>query len=220
MRGGGGGERIFFLAKLDLQNAYWSIRLPPLLRRFFVVKGGTGQRFRYAHLPFGWNYSLAICQHLVLAMIRRVLAKKGIRGWVYLDDILLCQAQEKKATINHCVAPLDRIPTVCRALQQWVATVCYSLVCHRQLTPWAVAPEGYGFQVGIVGGKAFYKSVCCPPWIESLQQAELFAVYVVAKLATYRGYASVRIGFDSYVPRSQINALRLLICSVSQQRIL
>ena len=30
-----------FLAKLDLQNAYWSIKLPPLWRRVFVVQGGV-----------------------------------------------------------------------------------------------------------------------------------------------------------------------------------
>ena len=55
-----GGGRVF-LTKLDLQNAYWSIRLPPLWRRVFVVKGGSGRRFRYARLPFGWSYSPAIC---------------------------------------------------------------------------------------------------------------------------------------------------------------
>ena len=44
----GGGGRVF-LAKLDLQNAYWSIRLPPLWRRVFVVEGGSGRKFRYAN---------------------------------------------------------------------------------------------------------------------------------------------------------------------------
>ena len=60
-------------------------------------------------------------------------------------------------------------------------------------TPWEVftdtAPESAGFRVGIVGEKGFYRSMRCPPWISSLQQAELIAVHVVAKLATYRGYA-------------------------------
>ena len=70
-----------YLAKLGLQNAYWSIRLPPLWRRI-------GRRFRYARLPFGWSYSPAICQRLVLAVVRRVLSRRGIRDWVNLDDIL------------------------------------------------------------------------------------------------------------------------------------
>ena len=46
------------------------------------------------------------------------------------------------------------------------------------VAPWEVftdaAPEGSGFRVGIVGEKGFYRSMRCPPWISSLQQAELF----------------------------------------------
>ena len=36
----GGGRCRVFLAKLDLQNAYWSIRLPTAWRSVFVVGGG------------------------------------------------------------------------------------------------------------------------------------------------------------------------------------
>ena len=82
-------------------------------------------------------------------------------------------------------------------------------MCPKRLTLWVVvtlftdaAPEGSGFRVGIVGDKGFYRSMHYPPWISSLQQAELFAVYVVAKLATYRGHASVRIGSNSNVAPS------------------
>ena len=53
-----GGPQIF-LAKLDLQNSYWSIQLPPASRRVFVVAGRSGRRFCYARLPFGWSYSQA-----------------------------------------------------------------------------------------------------------------------------------------------------------------
>ena len=89
--------------------------------------------------------------------------------------------------------------------------------------PWEVftdaAPEGSGFRVGIVEEKGFCRSLRRPPWIDSLQQVELFAVYVVTKLASYRGCESVRIGFDSDVARSQVNALRASVGSVKQQRI-
>ena len=68
-----------------------------------------------------------------------------------------------------------------------------------------------------MGEKGFYRSLHCTPWIDS---AELFAVYVVAKLASYRGCESVRIGLDSEVARSQVNALRAFVGSVKQQRIL
>ena len=69
------------------------------------------------------------------------------------------------------------------------------------------AQEGDGFRIGVVGDKGFYISQLCPPWIRSLQQAEMFAVYAVAKIAAYRGVCRVRIGSDSNVARAQINAL-------------
>ena len=315
---GGWGGRVF-LAKLDLQNAYWSIRLPPLWRKVFVVEGGSGRRFRYARLPFGWSYSPAICQRLVMAVVRRVLSRRGIQGWVYLDDILLSARRKARLrrAVRDCIALLRRagfivgeksetFPTECisfigkqidtkagtvgnvtgalvGAFRSWVRGVgrgrlptcamerllgklcwlgrpnaglgaflagAYTTLRQGQgvakgvatvllfscvpqaadplgdcgQTPWEVftdaAPEGSGFRVGIVGEVGFYRFVRCPPWVLSLQQAELFAVYMVAKLATYRGYASVRIGSDSNVARSQVNALRASVGSARQQRIL
>ena len=109
-RHGGGGGRVF-LTKLDLHNAYWSLRLPPLWRRVLVVQGGSGRKFRYTRLPFGWSYSPAICQRLVLAVVRRVLSRRGIRGWVYLDDILL-SARRKRC--------LHRAVRECARLLAWV----------------------------------------------------------------------------------------------------
>ena len=102
----GGGGRVF-LAKQDLQNAYWSIRLPPRWRRVFVVQGGLGRKFRYARLPFGWSYSPAICQRLVLAVVRRVLSRRGIRGWVYLDDILL--SAKRKGRLHGALRECQRL---------------------------------------------------------------------------------------------------------------
>ena len=46
-------------------------------------------KLQYAGLPLGSSYSLAICQRLVLAVVRTVVSCRGIRGWVYLDDLLL-----------------------------------------------------------------------------------------------------------------------------------
>ena len=279
---------------------------PPLWRKIFVVEGGSGRRFRYARLPFGWSYSPAICQRLVMAVVRRVLSRKGIRGWVYLDDILLSarrkgrlpravrdcaallrlagfivgeksetsptecigfigkQIDTRAGTIGNATGALvgafrswvrgvgrGRLPTsamerllgkLCwlgrpnaglgaflvgaytalrqgkglfgRGVAKGVATVLlFSCVpqaadplCDCGQAPWEVftdaAPEGSGFRVGIVGEVGFYRSMRCPAWVSSLQQAELFAVYMVAKLATYRGYASVTIGSDSNVSRS------------------
>ena len=82
------------------------------------------------------------------------------------------------------------------------------------------APEGERFRIGIVGEKGFYRSSICPEWVASLQQAELFVVYAVAELASYRGFQSVHIGSDSNVARAQINSLRACVCAGPQQRIL
>ena len=59
-RFGGGGGRGLWMEKLDLTNAYWSIRLPGKWRRVFVVRAGE-QGWHYTRLPFGWKYSPAVC---------------------------------------------------------------------------------------------------------------------------------------------------------------
>ena len=76
-----------------------------------MVEGGSGRRFRYARLPFGWSYSPTICQHLVLAMVRWVLVQRGIRGWDYLDDILLSARRKSwlRRAVQECVAPEGRV---------------------------------------------------------------------------------------------------------------
>ena len=82
------------------------------------------------------------------------------------------------------------------------------------------APQGKVFRLGIVGGGDYYRSEVCPPWVDSLQQAELYALYIVVKVASYRGFERIRVGSDSNVARSQINALRASVHANSQQRIL
>ena len=106
----GGGRCRVFLAKLDLQNAYWSIRVPPAWRSVFVVGGRSGRRFRYARLPFGWAYSPVICQKLVSSVIRGALSRRGVRGWVYLDDILLsCRSKSRlRGAVRDCIRRLRR----------------------------------------------------------------------------------------------------------------
>ena len=259
-----------------------------------------------------------------MAVVRRVLSLGGIRGWVYLDDILLsarrkarlrravrdCKRALRRAgfivgaksettptesisfigkhidtragTIGNAVGAMvgafrawvrgvgrGRLPSAAmerllgklcrlgrpnaglgaflagayaslhkglglfgRGVAKGIATVLLFACIPQQADPLGqcdspprevfadAAPEGFGFRVGIVGEKGFYRSQRCPAWVTSLQQAELFAVYLVAKLASYRGCAHVRIGSDSDVARSQVNALRASVGSVAQQRIL
>ena len=81
------GKRLW-MAKLDLTNAYWSIRLPGAWRRVFVVRV-HGRGWRYTRLPFGWKYSPAVCQHLVRALVRSAVQGLPVLTDVYLDDILV-----------------------------------------------------------------------------------------------------------------------------------
>ena len=128
--GGGGGRGRVFLAKLDLQNAYWSIRLPPLWRKVFVVEGASGRRFRYARLPFGWSYSPAICQRLVMAVVRQVVSRRGIRGWVYLDDILLSARRKARLrrAVSDCIALLRRAGFIVGEKSETSPTECISFI--------------------------------------------------------------------------------------------
>ena len=79
-----------WLCKIDLQNCYWSIRLPRSWHRVFVVEANN-TRYKYTRLPFGWKYSPAVCQNLVKCIVASALsqlqAKVGHK--VYLDDIHL-----------------------------------------------------------------------------------------------------------------------------------
>ena len=55
----------------------------------------------------------------------------------------------------------------------------------------AERPEHPGrFMVGVVGLTGTRKSFNCPKWICSLQQAELWGVYVAMKIATVRTQAA------------------------------
>ena len=79
-----------WLCKIDLQNCYWSIKLPRSWRRVFVVQAGR-HRYKYTRLPFGWCYSPSICQTLVKRLVASAIsaAKVPMGNKVYLDDVLL-----------------------------------------------------------------------------------------------------------------------------------
>ena len=79
-----------WLCKIDLQNRYWSIRLPCSWHRVFVVQAGR-RRYKYTRLPFGWRYSPSICQTLVKRLVASAIsaAKVPVGNKVYLDDVLL-----------------------------------------------------------------------------------------------------------------------------------
>ena len=77
-----------FLGKIDLSNCFWSIRMPYQWCRVLRVNTPQGC-FRWLTLPFLWKYSLALCQRLVSALVRRALRHLRARGVTYPDDVLV-----------------------------------------------------------------------------------------------------------------------------------
>ena len=94
MRGGGGGGA--WMAKLDLQNAFWSVVLPRGWRRVFVLQTADGRSYRYTRLPFGWRYSPLICQSLFRGIVAAALRGVRARAWVYIDDSLVTARSPSK----------------------------------------------------------------------------------------------------------------------------
>ena len=66
--------------------------------------GGGGGGYRWTRLPFGWSFSLVVCQKLVSGIVRGVLARLQVDGFVYLDDILLVARRSKVKRGACCVA--------------------------------------------------------------------------------------------------------------------
>ena len=64
------------------------------------------------------------------------------------------------------------------------------------------AEDGDRFRVGVVGSKRLYKSAPCPPWVVSLQQAELWGILFTAKIGTYI-VRNVCGGGDTHLRRDQ-----------------
>ena len=77
-----------------------------------------------------------------------------------------------------------------------------------------------GFRMGVVGEPGCYRTRLCPPWIKSLQQAEVYAGYWAAKLAVYKGASAVRVGVDNDAARAQLTSLSASTGCLPQQRVL
>ena len=71
----------------------------------------------------------------------------------------------------------------------------------------APRPNG-GFRYGFFVHGSGVRCYKCPPWVESLQQAELLALVQAFKIAGYKGWRRVVVGSDSMVARSQVLGLR------------
>ena len=72
---------------VDLKNAFWSLRLPPQFQDSFRVEI-EGTIYGFSCLPFGWQFSPAICQ-TVLGFILERLSLVSVLVLHYLDDFLI-----------------------------------------------------------------------------------------------------------------------------------
>ena len=89
-------RRAVYLTKLDLQNCYWSIKLPRAWRKVFIIGSGR-KRYRITRLPFGWRYSPVICQRLVRKLVEKGLRRLKAIAWTYLDDVLMAARTRRRA---------------------------------------------------------------------------------------------------------------------------
>ena len=76
------------------------------------------------------------------------------------------------------------------------------------------------FTVGVVGPKGCYRSRRCPVWIMSMLQAELFALYMAAKIGAYEGHPSMCLDSDGDTARLQVLQQRAGAHCAFQNRLL
>ena len=72
---------------VDLKNAFWSLRLPDEIKQTFRVNI-DGDTFAFNCLPFGWQFSPALCQ-TVLGYLLNKLNLVSVLVPQYLNDFLL-----------------------------------------------------------------------------------------------------------------------------------
>jgi len=77
-----------FVAKIDVQNAYWSTFLPPTLQQLFTFVIGD-ETYSLLVLPYGWNASPHAFQHLLKDCLSQAIHDRKVVLLQYLDDILI-----------------------------------------------------------------------------------------------------------------------------------
>ena len=93
-----------YMMKLDLKDAYLSVPLCPLHRKFVAFHWGD-QLWRFKTLPFGLNSAPYVFTKLTKPIVA-VLRKLGIRVILYLDDMLILATTQERAR-KHLAAALE-----------------------------------------------------------------------------------------------------------------
>ena len=100
----------FWFAKVDVQNCFWSISLPPAVTGYFPLHSGVIGCPTYGsrQLPFGWSWSPLLAQltiHDIITPLHTVFL-----CWQFIDDILIAHEDPYFLTfgVEYLVYILDK----------------------------------------------------------------------------------------------------------------
>jgi len=98
-----------FGVRIDLKKAYWGLRIPPPLRKFFCFQWG-GRTYQLASLPLGLKVAPFIFQSVMKAVTAQ-LRHLGIRVLVYIDDVLILH-QDRNTAHRHAQIAVNLLDTL------------------------------------------------------------------------------------------------------------
>ena len=82
-----GEEPILCACRIDLSNCFWSLKTPVEFADLFRVSI-DGLLYSFDSLPFRWTHSPAICQAVLVRLVRDA-GVEGVLVVVYMDDVFV-----------------------------------------------------------------------------------------------------------------------------------
>jgi len=90
--------------KIDFKKAFWGLRIPRRLRRFFRFMWG-GRKYQLAAMPLGLKTAPYLFHAVTAAVVKR-LRQKGIRLVYYVDDLVVLH-QDRETALEHAQTVID-----------------------------------------------------------------------------------------------------------------
>ena len=82
-----GEDRVLCACHIELSNCFWSLKTPDEFADAFRISV-DGLLYIFDRLPFGWTHSPAICQAVMVRMVRDA-GVEGVLVLVHLDDVFV-----------------------------------------------------------------------------------------------------------------------------------
>ena len=76
------------MCHIDLNHCFWSLRLPEAFWGAFRISDGEGGVLSFRCLPFGWKYSLILCQKVLERLVEEI-GLVGVLVLIYIDNVLI-----------------------------------------------------------------------------------------------------------------------------------